>query len=59
MLSCKQATEWMSRRMDEELPLSRRMGLRLHLMICKGCRNFSRQMDLLRQVSRKFPHREQ
>ena len=58
MLSCKHAAELMSRRMDEELPLSQRMGLRLHLMLCKGCRNFSRQMDILRQVSRKFPHRD-
>lgn len=58
MLSCKQATELMSRQMDMELSMPQRMGLRFHLMMCKGCRNFSRQMDILRQVSRKFPQRD-
>ena len=58
MLNCKQATELMSMRMDKELPMPQRMGLRLHLMMCKGCRNFSRQMDFLRQVSSKFPQRD-
>lgn len=58
MLNCKQATELMSMRMDKELTMPQRMGLRLHLMMCKGCRNFSRQMDFLRQVSSKFPQRD-
>jgi predicted anti-sigma-YlaC factor YlaD len=58
MLNCKQATELMSMRMDKELTVPQRMGLRLHLMMCKGCRNFSRQMDFLRHVSSKFPQRD-
>lgn len=58
MLNCKQATELMSMRMDKELSMPQRIGLRLHLMMCKGCRNFSGQMDFLRQVSSKFPQRD-
>lgn len=59
MLNCRQAAELMSLRMDKDLPLPRKIGLRLHLMMCAGCRNYSRQMDFLRQVSRKFSQREE
>ncbi|MHB1098174.1 MAG: zf-HC2 domain-containing protein [Burkholderiales bacterium] len=48
----------MSQRLDRELSMSQKIGLRLHLMLCAGCRNYGRQMDFLRQVSRKFPQRE-
>jgi len=58
MLNCKEATELMSQRLDRELSMPRKLSLRLHIMMCSGCRNFSRQMDFLRQVSRKFPQRE-
>ncbi len=58
MLNCKEATELMSQRLDRELSMSQKIGLRLHLMLCAGCRNYGRQMDFLRQVSRKFPQRE-
>lgn len=58
MLNCKQATELMSHRLDRDLSMPQKLGLRLHLMMCAGCRNFGRQMDFLRQVSRKFPLRE-
>ncbi|MBW8068205.1 MAG: zf-HC2 domain-containing protein [Ferrovum sp.] len=58
MLNCKQATELMSQRLDRDLSIPQKLSLRLHLMMCVGCRNFGRQMDFLRQVSRKFPLRE-
>ncbi len=55
MLNCKQATELMSRGMDRSLSLSRRISLRIHLMMCSGCRNLNKQMQFLRQASRKIP----
>jgi predicted anti-sigma-YlaC factor YlaD len=55
MLNCKQATALMSMGMDRKLTLFERVGLRLHLSMCSGCRNFSKQMDFLRQSFRKFP----
>ncbi len=54
MLNCKQATELMSRRMDRTLSLKNRISLRIHLMMCSGCRNFNKQMQFLRQASRKI-----
>ncbi len=55
MLNCKQATELMSRGMDRNLSLNRRISLRIHLMMCSGCRNFNKQMQFLRHASRKIP----
>ena len=55
MLNCKQAAALMSQGMDKELGLFQKLTLRSHLMMCKGCRNFNKQMAFLRQGCRKFP----
>jgi hypothetical protein len=54
MLSCKQATELMSREQDSPLLLSERIALRLHVWICAGCNNYRRQMSVLRAACRRF-----
>lgn len=54
MLNCKQATKLMSQGMDRDLSLGRKMSLRFHLMMCSGCRNFSKQLEFLRQGCRKI-----
>lgn len=53
MYSCKQASELSSRAMDQPLGPAERLLLRLHLMMCRGCSNFSRQIGFLRRASRK------
>jgi predicted anti-sigma-YlaC factor YlaD len=53
MLACKQATQLASAALDRKLSVAEQIQLRLHLAICSGCRNFSRQIDLLRQISRR------
>jgi len=55
MLNCKQATALMSLGLDKKLGTTQRLGLKLHLMMCGGCRNFNRQMAFLRQSCQKFP----
>jgi predicted anti-sigma-YlaC factor YlaD len=50
MNSCRKMTELMSQQLDRPLSLPERLELRLHLMMCRGCRNFSRNMAQLRQV---------
>lgn len=57
MLNCKQASALMSRAMDENLPLGKKMALRVHLFICDGCTNFSSQISLLRKAARSFRER--
>ncbi|HBU30269.1 MAG: hypothetical protein A2X71_09740 [Thiobacillus sp. GWE1_62_9] len=52
MPTCKDATELASRAMDERLPLSSRMGLRLHLAICENCARFNLQLQEMRRLFR-------
>ena len=54
MLSCKQATELMSQAQDRPLRFGERIQLRLHLLLCKGCVNFGRHLDLLRAACRRM-----
>ncbi len=56
MLNCKQASALISQAMDAELPLGKRMALKVHLFICHGCSNFTSQIAFLRKVARR--HRE-
>ncbi|MBI5626468.1 MAG: zf-HC2 domain-containing protein [Nitrosomonadales bacterium] len=58
MLNCKHATMLMSQGMDKKLGMMQKMGLRFHLMMCSGCRNFNKQMEFLRQGCRKFTQQD-
>ncbi len=55
MYSCEQASKLSSRAMEQPLTPSERMLLRLHLMMCKRCSNFARQIEFLRRASRRVP----
>jgi len=44
----------LSQEMDKELGMMQKMNLRVHLMMCSGCRNFGKQVEFLRQSCRKF-----
>jgi predicted anti-sigma-YlaC factor YlaD len=54
MLSCKQVTRLVSQGLDRDLGFAERVKLRVHLAICNGCTNFSRQVAFLRQVTAKL-----
>lgn len=54
MLKCKQVSHLLSEAQDRELALTERLPLRLHLAMCQGCRNFSKQLDFLREASRGY-----
>lgn len=54
MLNCKQATLLMSQGMDRKLGSLQRVGLRLHLTMCSGCRNFNKQMVFLNESCRRL-----
>lgn len=55
MLNCRQATELMSQEQDRSLDLGERLGLRFHVMMCTGCRNFRRQMTFLHEACTLYP----
>ena len=58
MMDCREATELMSRARDEKLTLGQRLGLRLHTLICAGCRRTGEQFELIGQLVRGKPQRQ-
>lgn len=57
MDNCRQITQLLSEGMDRPLTLTERLRLRFHLLLCSGCANFARQMQVLRNVARRFGER--
>jgi Putative zinc-finger len=53
-LSCREATRLISRREDRSLSLAERATLRLHLLICRGCRAVSEQIPFLRRALARY-----
>ena len=54
MLSCKDVTRLISESMDRSLPLGKRVGVRLHLLICNFCSRYERQLLLIRETVRRL-----
>jgi len=54
MLNCKQATELMSRSQDQTLPLLKRLNLKLHLIMCRGCSNYNKQLAFIRKTMKHY-----
>ena len=53
-LTCKEATHLVSEGLDRDLGVMERVRLRLHLLICDGCTNFSRQVAFLRKAIQRL-----
>jgi len=49
--SCKQATRLQSDALDRKLPFPQRFGLQLHLLLCKWCRRYGKQIRFLRDAA--------
>jgi predicted anti-sigma-YlaC factor YlaD len=54
MLSCKQVSRLVSQGLDRDLGFAERVKLRVHLAICNGCTNFSKQVAFLREATTKL-----
>ncbi|QEL55711.1 zf-HC2 domain-containing protein [Chromobacterium paludis] len=52
-LSCREASRLISAGLDRPLSAAEHLKLRMHLLLCGNCRQFSRQLDLLRQGARR------
>ncbi len=55
MLNCKQNTELLSQAQDRPTTLKERLQMRMHLIVCKGCRNFEKQLAFIRKAARDLP----
>lgn len=52
MLNCKEVTQLVSESLDRKLPFHQRLGIRIHLLMCKLCSRYERQLMFLRKASR-------
>ena len=59
VLKCQDASRLHSQSQDRRLTLREKMGLSLHLWICDSCREFSRQMQLIRAACQRLESSEQ
>ena len=48
MFSCKKISSMISESMDSDLPFYKRMGIRIHLMMCALCRRYQLQLLFIR-----------
>jgi hypothetical protein len=53
MPNCHEASILTSRAMDEDISLKERVGLKMHLLVCKWCRRYSKQVNLIRDIVRR------
>jgi hypothetical protein len=49
-LTCREATRLVLAGEDRRLLLHERVRLRVHMLICKACPNFQRQVDFMRSA---------
>ncbi|EAT11173.1 zf-HC2 domain-containing protein [Bermanella marisrubri] len=58
MLNCREATRLMSLSMEQKLTVSQRLQLKFHLAMCRGCRNFGRQTQALRELAKEYRNKQ-
>ncbi len=54
MLKCKEVTHLLSEAQDRKLAVGERVQVEMHLLMCKGCTNFRKQINFLRQATRRY-----
>ena len=54
MLNCHQVTRLVSESRERPLTLKEKMKLKVHIMMCSGCRNFEKHIDIIRKAMHGF-----
>jgi hypothetical protein len=57
MLSCREASQLLSDRLDRPLRTWERFGLRIHLAVCRGCTQADQQLQFIRKAMSKLGSR--
>lgn len=52
--TCREIHRLTSESLDRELSLVERARTHVHLLVCTACRNFDRQMQLIRRAMRRL-----
>lgn len=58
MLNCREASERVSDFLDAALPFRVRLQMRLHLLMCRICKEYVRQMALVVRTLRRLPRNQ-
>ena len=56
--NCKQSVRLQSAALDTKLSFRQRVGLGIHLAICKWCRRYGKQIRFLRRAAREHGNEE-
>lgn len=54
MKACAELTQLLSEAQDRKLSFAEKWAMRTHLVMCKGCRNYQKQLDFLRDAVRGY-----
>lgn len=52
MLSCKETTRLISESFERRLSLRERLGVRMHLLVCRFCLRYRRQVQFIEDAMR-------
>src|SRR6266481_3955454 len=55
--TCPEVTRILSLGMDKGLPLTTRIKLRVHYLMCSFCERYAKQLNYMREVARQFPEK--
>ncbi|MBI4195171.1 MAG: zf-HC2 domain-containing protein [Betaproteobacteria bacterium] len=58
MLACREVSKLLSEARERRLGLWERISLKLHLAMCDGCNNFSKQLDFIGAALRRYRDRD-
>lgn len=54
MLSCKEVSVLVSESLDHKLPFRQRMAVRIHLLMCRFCARYRKQLLFLKEINRVY-----
>lgn len=54
MLNCHDATRLISESQEHPLAVRQKMALKVHLLMCTGCKNFSLQIPFISRAMRAY-----
>lgn len=54
MMNCQQATRLISEAKDRPLGTQEKLALKVHLLMCSGCRNYNRHLNLISSYTKAF-----
>src|SRR5262245_15624594 len=53
--NCREVSRLQSEALDHSLSAAKRAGLRMHLLLCRWCRRYGKQVRFLREAVREHP----